>query len=282
MPAMRPTALDKRLSPEAVSAFRKTVYDYYEKHGRNLPWRRTSNPYYIFVSEVMLQQTQVERVMEKYDRFVRVFPDFSSLARASVRDVITEWQGLGYNRRALALLHSAQIIISIHGGALPGTVEELSRLPGIGKTTAGEILAFAFNAPAIFIETNIRRVYIHHFFQDQVGVRDMAILPLVESTLDRAAPRAWYYALMDYGSMLKKFTVNPNRKSAHYQRQPPFESSNRRLRGLILKTLLTQAPLGYLDLAQSMGDAPERVKGILDQLSAEGLVKEESGLYVIP
>lgn len=184
--------------------FRGLVYDYYEKSGRHsLPWRNTRDPYKILVSEIMLQQTQVNRVLQKYEEFLKAFPDVGSLAEASTGEVLKIWQGLGYNRRALNLKRAAEIIKKDFRGEFPETAESLESLPGIGQSTRGAIMAFAFGTPTAFIETNIRSIYIHHFFKGEKNVHDREIMPLIEKTLDTENPRDWYYALMDYGVHLK-------------------------------------------------------------------------------
>jgi A/G-specific adenine glycosylase len=272
---------DRILTTKEIKAFQGQIYGYYRRHGRDLPWRRTTNPYHIVVSEIMLQQTQVERVHGKYLDFINAFPDFDSLSRASQKDVLALWQGLGYNRRALALKRLAENVVSMHGGALPQDVNALNSLPGIGKTTAGEILAFAFNIPTVFIETNIRRVFIHEFFDGEEDVKDTEILPLVEATVDGENPREWYWALMDYGSMLKKNVENPNRRSAHYTRQTPFEGSDRRIRGLVVKRLLNHMPLSAEILVEETGVGLDHLKRILAGLVNEGFICEDKGLYKI-
>src|SRR5512135_3657963 len=205
----------KALAPSAIRSFRKTIYAYYDKHGRHLPWRRTRDPYRILVSEIMLQQTQVERVIEKYKEFLAAFPDFPSLAKAPLAKLLRNWSGMGYNRRALSLKSLAQKVVVEHQGRLPSDREMLLALPGIGRYTAGAVIAFAFNKPVVFMDTNIRRVYIHEFFHDQGDILDDEIMPLLEQTMDAGDPRKWYNALMDYGAMLKREQVNPNRRSAH-------------------------------------------------------------------
>jgi A/G-specific adenine glycosylase len=251
------------LSPREISSFQSAIYRYFTAYGRDLPWRNTDNPYHILVSEIMLQQTQVERVIDKYGLFLSKFPDFAALSRATLREVLGVWQGLGYNRRAISLMKLAQTVVSRHDGRIPADMEALIKLPGIGRATAGSILAFAFHEPSVFIETNIRRVFIHHFFQDREGVHDDEIRPLVEATLDRSHPRDWYYALMDFGSMLKKEITNPNRKSAHYTRQSPFEGSDRKIRGAILKVLVEKKSMTEEDIAAVIGGGEERMKKIL-------------------
>ena len=265
----------------SITGFRDRVYSYYRDHARSFPWRETTDPYRIMVSEIMLQQTQAERVAQKYGGFIARFPDFQALAGAELHSVLEAWQGLGYNRRAIALKETAKEVMKEHGGVLPGDVEGLVSLPGIGRYTAGAVLAFAHNLPVAFIETNIRRVFIHSFFSESERVRDSEILPLVEQTLDRENPRDWYYALMDYGAMLKTKLPNPNRKSAHYARQAPFEGSTRQVRGLILKLLVSCGPLSETELIERLDRDPSRVRSILLELEREGFVRSGTGTVSI-
>jgi A/G-specific adenine glycosylase len=264
-----------------AESFRNIVYDFYAKHGRKLPWRETNNPYHIFVSEFMLQQTQVERVLGKYSDFITEFPDFTTLAGASFQTVLSLWQGLGYNRRCLRLKKSAEIIVSRHQGRLPGSVDALVALPGIGLATASAMVTFSFNLPTVFIETNIRRVFIYHYFPDRQGVSDRDILPLIESTLDTENPRAWYYALMDYGVMLKKKYTNFNTKSRHYRPQPAFEGSNRQIRGMVLKTLVAEPGLSVSEILKRVSSEDDRVRRILKDLEKEGFLKRQGSTYAI-
>jgi A/G-specific adenine glycosylase len=268
-------------SGEEITRFRDTVYAFFTENGRDLPWRHSADPYHIVVSEVMLQQTQVERVLVKYDEFLRVFPDFASLAGAGLKEVLGLWQGLGYNRRALTLKKLATEVVDRFQGALPCTVEALARLPGLGKATASAVAAFAFHAPVVFMETNIRRVFLHHFFEGQEGVKDREILPVVSITLDRENPHQWYSALMDYGSALKKGLSNPNRRSAHYKRQPPFERSDRKIRGQIVALLVGTEGLTFPAMLNSLGSDWERTERILTELTEEGFVRESAGTYRI-
>ena len=264
------------LTPDAAARFRQEIYRYFHQHGRQLPWRTTQDPYHILVSEIMLQQTRVERVARYYQPFLAAFPDVASLARAPLAEIMAAWQGLGYNRRALALQRIAQRLMAEFGGRLPETVEALRTLPGIGAATAGALAAFAFRQPVVFIETNIRRVFIHCFFAGKHGIRDQEILPLVERTLDRPRPRAWYYALMDYGAGLQRLGPNPNRRSAHYQRQSPFTGSDRQIRGLILKTVLAAPALSLTIavLADTLGKNPTRTQAIIAALIREGFLEQ--------
>lgn len=263
----------------ACLALRRVICHYYHHQGRQMAWRETTDPYRIFVSEVMLQQTGVERVRQKYVDFIEKFPDFPALAAAEQRDVLAVWQGLGYNRRAIALHRSARIVMETFGGALPRTVDDLESLPGIGHATASSIAAFAFNVPTVFIETNVRRVFIHFFFRGREGITDAEILPLVAETLDPEHPREFYWGVMDYGTMLKKRYPNPNRRSASYALQSRFEGSDRQVRGRILRALISE---GSMDAASLFaGLEVDRKKGeiILQKMVAEGFVAEESGKY---
>lgn len=264
---------------EACAALRRVICHYFRHHGRRMAWRETDDPYRIFVSEVMLQQTQVERVRAKYPPFIQAFPDFASLAAARTEDLLAAWQGMGYNRRALSLRKAAQTVTETCGGALPHTVEGLSSLPGIGPATAASIAAFAFNAPTVFIETNVRRVMIHFFFRGRADVTDAEILPLVAMTLDRDRPREFYWGIMDYGTMLKKRYPNPNRRSASYTKQTKFEGSDRQIRGRMLRILLAKRGCDPCSLFGEAGVDPERGGAILKKLVAEGFVAEEEGVY---
>jgi len=273
----------KTLMPKSIDKFKQTIYQYYADHRREMPWRVSRDPYHILVSEIMLQQTQVGRVLTKYEQFILTFPDFDSVNKSPLQEVLKVWQGLGYNRRAIALHKISRLVVTEYGGVLPNSVESLQRFPGIGPATAGAICAFAFNQPTVFIETNIRRVFIHFFFPNKNGVKDKEILPLVEGTLDTSSPRTWYHALMDYGAMLKNEEHNPNRRSAHYNRQPPFRGSNREIRGLILRALIEHPSVAEGELLRAVGKSPERVRPIIIQLTKEGfLVRAGNRLKISP
>ena len=211
---------------------------------RDMPWRDDVRPYFVLVSELMLQQTQVERVVPKFAAFVARFPDEKALAAASLADVLRLWQGLGYNRRAKFLHVAAKAIVA--RGSFPDVFDELVKLPGVGKNTAGAILAYSFNQPALFVETNIRTVYIHHFFADDFAVDDKQIVEKLEQTLDHEHPREFYWALMDYGSWLKRQGVKNIARSRHYKKQSPLSGSLRQMRGMILTALSHNAPLDEL------------------------------------
>ncbi len=260
---------------------RKAVLDYYRERRRDFPWRRTRDPYRIMVSEYMLQQTGTGRVREKYPAFIARFPDLKSLSRASVVEVLRAWKGLGYNKRALSLLAAAKIIELDYAGRVPRSPDLLLRLPGIGKSTAYAILAFAFNEPNAFIETNIRRVFLHFYFAGASNVRDSQILPLVEATMDRENPRDWLQALMDYGAMLSGKEKELNRASAHYRRQPAFKGSTRQARGRVLDVLLRERRMTEKDIASSVGRNPAEVHEIILRMVEEGFLEKRAGGYAL-
>ncbi len=224
-----------------VRKFQEVIRAWYRHHGRHdLPWRKTRDPYRILVSEVMLQQTQVSRVLRYYPRFLKAFPNLTALAQAPLARVLRFWQGMGYNRRALYLKRLTRIIIAKHVGRMPRDPAALRELPGVGPATAGAIAAFAFGKRVAFLETNIRRVYLHFFFPHRRRVADREIIREIRRTMPGHDPRQWYYALMDYGALALKGVENPNRRSAAYRRQPRLSGSRRELRGKILAAILAR------------------------------------------
>jgi A/G-specific adenine glycosylase len=248
-----------------------------------MEWRDNLTPYGVFVSEVMLQQTQVRRVAERYPRFLSRFPSFHALAAASLKDVLDEWSGLGYNRRARYLQEAAKQISREHGGELPDDPDLLERLPGIGANTAGSIAAFAFNRPVVFLETNIRTVYIYYYFPSRGEVSDKELLPVVERTLARESPREWYYALMDLGVFIKARVGNLTRQSRSYARQSPFKGSLREVRGAVLRFLTRrEGSASRSELEEALGFEPERLEPALLKLESEGIIAaEREGEYRI-
>lgn len=235
----------------------------------------------MLVSELMLQQTQTSRVSEKFLEFIKKIPNFQALSNASLEDVLNLWQGLGYNRRAIALKKVADKIVENYNGKLPKNLDILKSFPQIGHNTASSILTFAFNIPTYFIETNIRRVFIYFFFQRKKEVYDKEILELVKKTIDSSNPRKWYYALMDYGVMLKKSHPELSKKSVRYRKQSKFKGSNREIRGQILRIFLKEKTLKENDIIKKFGKNPDRVKKVLISLKNEGFIKKEGQKYTI-
>ncbi|MDR1057954.1 MAG: A/G-specific adenine glycosylase [Treponema sp.] len=264
--------------------FRRIIRSFYEKAGRRFPWRNIQNPWGVLVSEFMLQQTQTERVAAYYTRWMEKWPGPRDLHNAPLEDVLREWSGLGYNRRARFLKDCARRVTLETAGVVPREPEDLRALPGIGPYSAGAIACFAYNAPTVFIETNIRSVMLHFFFGSRKEVPDREILPVLDKTLDRADPRTWYYALMDYGAALKKLAPNPGRRSAHYKKQGKFEGSFRQLRGSLLRTLLARGPATAEEIRGLMNtecSGEEDFYRVLKTMEKDLLVAEEGGFYRI-
>ncbi len=263
---------NNQLSEQLLDDFREAVWSYYTLHKRLFAWRNTTNPYHVVVSEIMLQQTQTQRVVEKFDQFIRLFPTFQALAQASLTDVLSCWVGLGYNRRALALYGIAKKVVDDHDGILPDDPAVLEEWKGLGPATASSIVTFAYNKKTIFIETNVRTVFLHAFFQhEDEPVHDKLLIPLVALTVDTHNPREWYYALMDCGVILKKLYPNPSRKSKHHARQSTFEGSDRQLRGALIRLALAQKQFTQ-EQAQAAFKGDSRVEGLLAQLAKEGFL----------
>ena len=307
------------LTPE-LRAFVEFVAKKGRELYRDLPWRRTYDPYAIWISEVMLQQTQVSRVDGRWQRWLERFPTVDALAAAAPSDVLEEWQGLGYNRRALSVHRAAQAI-SEAGGVFPQDPKELVKLPGIGPATAAGIRAFAFNLHGVYLETNVRTVFLHELYPQAEGVPDSELVPLVELTCpasvedavdaDSAAgadaavetaagaaemaltPRSWYYALLDYGAYLKKTIPNPSRRSKSHVKQSRFEGSHRQKRAELLRVLLAHKDEGgaeferlHQELCQIEVNAgretlDEQVTlGLLEELAKEGFCQKNDEYWL--
>lgn len=263
-----------------IEAFQKTVWEHYSAYGRDLPWRQPNSdgsfdPYKILVSEIMLQQTQVSRVIPKYTAFLQVFPDIQTLAKAPLSDVVIAWSGLGYNRRAKYMHDGAKQLV---GKDKPWKLHDLTDCKGIGPNTAAAVLVYAYNRPLVFIETNIRTVYIHHFFSGRSDVSDKEILTLIDVTLDRTNPRKWYGALMDYGTYLKAAVGNASVHSRHHTKQTIFKGSARQIRGQILR-LLIQGPHTLGQLGAVIKDY--RLERLICNLESEGLIKLDGARYYL-
>lgn len=308
MPDATPTAP----TPEELLAFRATVRERGRELYRDLPWRRTRDPYAIWISEVMLQQTQVSRVDGRWQRWLERFPTPAALAAAEPADVLDEWQGLGYNRRALALRRAAQAVCEA-SGQMPETERDLVVLPGIGPATAAGIRAFAFNLHGVYLETNVRTVLLHELFSGREGVSDRELIPLADLTCPPDGcggassavapassedvpddPRTWYYAMLDYGAYLKRTVPNPSRRSSLHARQSRFEGSHRQKRAEMVRLLLAHRadPAGgaaEAKLAKEIGNLEqkagrtalnaEEVSALLSELAAEGFCRQEGGVW---
>ncbi len=311
MSTQRDTHASPPIDALRIGAFVDTVAAEGRELYRDLPWRRTRDPYAILVSEVMLQQTQVPRVLVRYDEWLADFPALEALAAAPLEAVLRAWQGLGYNRRAVALKRTAEQVVADHvaGGAgtsssgatrppasLPQDERALLALPGVGPATASGIRAFAFDLPGVYLETNVRTVVLHELFSDRDGVPDREIVPILEAAVAAAGrrgitPRDWCYALLDYGAHLKRTVPNPSRRSAHHTRQSAFAGSVRQKRAWLLRAVMASpgesAETYAVDLAAAELSAgreapdPGTVLGLLEALEADGFLRCDVGLWVV-
>ncbi len=282
----RSNPLPHAIPPARLNAFRHEVLDFYREHGRiGMPWRETRDPYCIWVSEVMLQQTQVARVLPAYEAWIERFPTADALAAASTSDVLEAWQGLGYNRRAIALKRAAETISTECGGVVPAEEDALRALPGIGPATAAGIRVFAFDQPAHYLETNVRAALLHGLLGDRDDVPDRDLVPLLDALLpepdDEADVRTWYYALMDYGAHLKRTLPNPSRRSRHHTRQSSFEGSHRQKRSRLLRAVMSEPGRTVDEIADGLGYDIVMAESLVAELEGEGfLVSRDMRLFI--
>jgi A/G-specific adenine glycosylase len=270
------------IPPEEIRAFREAVYSNYKKEKRSFPWRTNTKPWGILVSEFMLQQTQTERVVDYWTKWMEKWPSPRFFYKASMDDALRAWSGLGYNRRCFHLKDCARRITKEYDGEVPDRPKDLEELPGIGPYTARAVPCFAYNVPTVFIETNIRAAVLHFFFKNREKVKDKELMPILQTALDEKDPRTWYWALMDYGAALKRLTPNPNRRSAHYSRQSPFEGSFRQLRGAVVRVLAREGPAGKEELRRRSGiENDEDLYQVVEALEKEQIVAESGGIYRI-
>ena len=278
------------ISLERLEEFSATVWERGRELYRDLPWRDTHDPYAILLSEVMLQQTQVSRVMGRWEQWLETFPTIADLASAPLPPVLELWQGMGYNRRALNLKRCAEEVVAMHDGVVPSDKKALLALPGIGPSTSAGVRIFAFRQPDMYLETNVRAVFIHELFPGRESVADKELVSLVEATCPQdARVRAWYYALLDYGAYLKKTMPNPTRRSKHYTRQSKFEGSHQQKRAYLLRRVIDDA-LSTEDLARDLAQSErasgrqepsvEEVRAILDELEREGFVMRRGDAWL--
>ncbi|PWB68440.1 Fe-S cluster assembly protein HesB [candidate division GN15 bacterium] len=255
-------------TPQRYLLFRRKLFLFYEKHGRDLPWRRTTDPYRITVAELMLQQTQVERVLLKYAAWITRWPNWQALSKATNRELLAQWSGLGYNRRALYLGRMARSIVHEYDGAMPRTLPELQKLPGIGRYTARAILIFAFNEPIATIDTNIRRVLLHEF--NLPGTTPTSRMEaLAEKLLPKRRSRDWHNALMDYSRLVLPRRIEGIRSGG---RQSKFEGSLRQIRGEIVRQLTMRESITIQSVASTQHRTVDDVLKAAEGLRKEGVI----------
>ncbi len=290
-----------------------TLLEWYAREGRDLPWRRTRDPYAILVSELMLQQTQVDRVIPKWEAWLAEFPTVEALAAAPPSAVIKAWSGLGYNRRAINLQRLAQAVVAAHGGRIPDDVAELKALPGIGPYTAGAVAAFAHNRPVAMVDVNIRRLLHRLFVGAEVPdyhLSEAAIWVLARATVPPGRSADWHQALMDLGATIcrprplcdrcpmqpwcraaPEWAILPADAPRPTRSQGKWEGSNRQYRGRILRALGTLShgealPLSLLG-AQVREGYTEADEGwlltLVRALTSDGLVAlaDVDGEYMV-
>lgn len=261
------------VTQQEIISFRRKIFRFYAKHRRDLPWRNTTDPYRVTVAELMLQQTQVERVVPKYTEWLKLWPNWRALSQASNEEILRAWSGLGYNRRALYLHKLAVAIVKEYGGRVPRTPELLVRLPGIGPYTSRAILIFAFNRPLATVDTNIRRVLLHSFGLPSTlapkGVQEFA-----ERVLPRRRARDWHNALMDYSRLMlpKQIASIPP-----ISRQSKFEGSARQVRGEIVRRLVQRQPVTLRTICRVLNRKVSEVEKIADRMVVEGLIRRTGG-----
>jgi A/G-specific adenine glycosylase len=256
-----------------IRAFQRLVLGYYAQSARDFAWRRTRDPYRILVSEIMLQQTQTSRVEQRYPLFLKRFPTLESLATASQSEVIRQWQGLGYYRRARNLHRAAIAICAEHQGRFPKTSAALRELPGVGDYTAAAVATFAFGEVVPMVETNIRSVYLYAFFSDKSGVADTVIVPYIRKTIVKTRAREWFYALMDLGVELKRARPRINHASKHHTTQSPFEGSRRQVAAKVLRYVLgSTKEVSILQVTKDLSCDPDLIVQAVERLIKEGMI----------
>jgi A/G-specific adenine glycosylase len=265
-----------------VTEFQRMIFSWWESHRRDLPWRKTHDPYRILISEVMLQQTQVSRVLPKYEEFLTLFPDVQVLAGATVASVLRAWKGMGYNRRALYLHKTAQVVMSEHKGVFPMIESELLKLPGLGIYTVRALLVFAYKKDVAMVDTNVRQIITHYFFSGEKQSATV-VQKIADSLVPKGLSWEWHQALMDYGALAMS-RIKPKSPQSR-KKAIPFRESNRFYRGRIMDLLRENTreenELVY-EIATRYNKSEDLVEVILEGLVSEGLVVKKSTKISLP
>lgn len=260
---------------QRIRAFRKNIFGFSAEKGRDLPWRNTTDPYAILLSEVMLQQTQADRVVAYYRRWLGKWPTVHALAKAGRADVLREWLGLGYNNRAKHLHETARIISENYGGDVLAALKRHQELPGIGPYTAAAVRIFSANEDIVTVDTNIRRILIHHFKLSE-STNDNKLWELARHCLPRGKSRDWHNALMDYGAVFltsRKTGIRPK------TRQGKFEGSDRQVRARILRHLLGKRQGTVTELRKLSTCGTERLHSILRRMESDNIIRRHNDAY---
>lgn len=274
-----------------IREFNEILFDWNDDVYRPMDWRpkkrdtkATLDPYRILVSEIMLQQTQVDRVRTKFAQFLQRFPDVEALANAPLSAVLTLWSGLGYNRRAKYLHQAAQEVVHAYGGNFPRDFSALQKLPGIGRSTAGAIMAFAWNEPYPMIDTNLRRILVRTFYDGKIP-SDAVLFDFAQSMIPEGRGRAWNYAMLDLGALVctarrhsdecPMFDFHGDVTDFVYKKAPSkFKGSKRSYRGALLKLLVQKGTCRRVDAEKLFVGTPYDGKAVVNELIAEGIIKE--------
>jgi A/G-specific adenine glycosylase len=269
-----PQITSKNIATTDIKRFQKKVFSFYEKNKRDLPWRKTTDPYKILLSELMLQQTQVKRVILYYEKWIARWPTIDALASASRSEVLQMWMGLGYNTRAMNLHTTARKIVATFDSDVLQAMKQYKELPGIGKYTSHAIQIFSTNADLITVDTNIRRILISEF-KLPTKIADKELWLLAEKCLPLGKSRDWHNALMDYGALhmtSQKTGIKPKTQ------QTQFEGSNRQIRAQILRCLL-QKSMSFSELEKTVGIEKTRLGAILDKMMNEKIIENKNKTY---
>ncbi len=264
-----------RITKRRIAQFQKKILSFYAEKKRDLPWRRTTDPYAILLSEIMLQQTQVDRVVAYYKRWLEKWPTIRDLAGASRAEVFREWLGLGYNNRAKNLHEAAKIISEKYKGNVLAALEHYGELPGIGPYTAAAVHIFSANKGLITVDTNIRRILIHEFRLDE-KIADRELREIAGKCLPPGKSRDWHNALMDYGAMFltsRKTGIRPK------TRQLQFEGSDRQVRSRILRHLLNGKDCSLGELRKIAGCDAKQLRRIVEGMAKDGIIGQRNGNY---
>lgn len=253
------------MEEKRIRKFQNMIFDWWKLNKRDLPWRHTNDPYKILVSEIMLQQTNVSRVLPKYKEFLKKFPHIRVLQKAVVSDVLRVWKRMGYNRRALYLKKA------VASGKIPETEKELMKLPGVGKYTARAICVFAYKRDIAAVDTNIRQIITHFLFNDKPQ-KESIIQDVADQLLPIGKSWEWHQALMDYGALeMPKLKVKKIKKSGGI----PFKETNRYFRGKIID-VLREGPVDEDILLDTYSAS------VIGGLIKDGLIERKSGMFQLP